>query len=231
MSEETTRDEILAQYVDAMGQDLGEIVAALYHRVAWLHMRWVLYRQLYAKSDPRIALLNDTAGLFFNVVQRTLFNDIVLDLARLTDAPRSAGKDNLTLQRIADHVSDPELHSQVSRLVRVAIDACKTVRDRRNRQLAHDDLALALATSTNPVLGISRADIEAALTAVRELLNTLQLHYCQSTVGYEYALTGPGDGDALVHYLHRGLKAEREREQRILDGTFTPEDLEHGEEV
>jgi hypothetical protein len=231
MSDETTRDEILAQYVDAMGQDLGEIVAALYHRVAWLHMHWALYRQLFARSDRRIALLNDTAGFVFSVVQRTLFNDVVLDLARLTGSPRSAGKDNLTLLRIADHVPDPELHSEVSRLAQVAVDACKSIRDRRNRQLAHDDLSLALATSADPLPGISRADIESALLAVRELLNSLQLHFCQSTVGYEYALTGPSDGDALVHYLHQGLKAEREREQRIISGTFTPEDLEHGEEV
>jgi hypothetical protein len=231
VSEETTRDEILAQYVDAMGQDLGELVAALYHRVAWLHVRWALYRQLFAKTDPRIELLNDTAALFFSVVQQALFDDVVLNLARLTDRPRTRDKDNLTLQRIADHVRDPELHSEVSHLAQAAVDACSGIRDRRNRQLAHDDLVLALATSTDPVRGISRADIESALSAVREMLNALQLHYCQSTVGYEYAVTGPGDGDALVHYLYRGLKAERERERRILDGTFTPEDLEHGEEV
>lgn len=230
MSEETTRDEILAQYIDAMGQDLGELVAALYHRVAWLHVRWALYRQLFAKTDRRIELLNDTAALLFSVVQQTLFNDVVLNLARLTDRPRTP-KENLTLQRIADHVSDPGLHLKVSQLTQAAVDGCKGIRDRRNRQLAHDDLALALATSTDPVPGISRADIESALSAVREMLNALQLHYCQSTVGYEYAVTGPGDGDALVHYLHRGLKAERERERRMLDGTFTPEDLEYGEEV
>ncbi len=214
VSEEATRDEILAQYVDAMGQDLGELVAALYHRVAWLHMRWALYRQLFAKSDRRIELLNDTAALLFSVVQQTLFNDVVLNLARLTDRPRTP-KENLTLQRIADHVSDPELHLEVSRLAQAAVDACKGIRARRNRQLAHDDLPLALATSTDPVAGISRADIESALLAVRKMLNALQTHYCQSTVGYEYAVTGPGDGDALVHYLHRGLKAERERERRI----------------
>jgi len=34
-----------------------------------------------------------------------------------------------------------------------------------------------------------------------------------------------------VHYLYRGLKAEREREQRIVSGTFTPADLEHSDEV
>ena len=231
MSEDATRDEILAQYVDAMGQDLGEIAAALYHRVAWLHMRWALYRQLFAQSDRRIDLLNDTAPLVFSVVQRTLFNDVVLDLTRLTGPSRSCGKDNLSLQRIADHVSDPELRIEVSRLAKAAFDACECLRDRRNRQLAHDDLSLALSKPTEPVRGISRADVEPALSAVRELLNTLQSHYCQSTVGYEYALTGPGDGDALVFYLSQGLKAERERERRIMDGTFTPEDLEHGDEV
>ena len=93
-------------------------------------------------------------------MQRTLFNDVVLDLTRLTGPPRSVGKDNLTLRRIAEHVSDPELHLEIARLGQAAFDACECLRDRRNRQLAHDDLSLALSRPTEPVRGISRADIE-----------------------------------------------------------------------
>jgi hypothetical protein len=231
VSEDATRDEILAQYVNAMGQDLGEVVAALYHRVAWLHMRWAIYRQLFAQSDRRIGLLNDAAPVFFSVVQRTLFDDVVLDLTRLTDPPRSRGKDNLTLRRLADHVPDPEFRLEIARLAEVALDACECLRDRRNRQLAHDDLSLALSKPTEPIRGISYADIESALSAVRKLLNSLQLRYCRSTVGYEHGVMGPGDADDLLFYLNQGLKSERERERRIRGGSFTPEDLEYGDEV
>jgi len=198
VSEESTHDALLAKYVQAMGSELAEVFDALDHRLTWAHVRWVLYRQLYATSDRRIELLNDTAASFFAVLQRVLFNDVVLELARLTDKLKSAGKANLTIRSLPALVPDPQLLPDVTRLVDAAVDSCAAIRDRRNRQLAHDDLALALATADDPLEGISRADIETALRAIREVLNYVQLHFLGSTTGYEYVLTAPGDGDVGV---------------------------------
>jgi len=231
MSDNATRDDIEREYVEAMGPELGRVCAALYHDVVWLHMRWAMYRQLFAKSDRRIALLNDTAGMFFGFFQRVLFEDIVLGLARLVDPCQSKGKDNLSLQRIQKLVKDPQIKSDIRTLTDAAVAACASMRCWRNRRIAHRDLSLALATAAEPLPGISHTAIEEALCAVRDLLNRLELHYCDRTIGYEHTITAPGDGDALVYYLNDGLKATREREQRIRDGTYTAVDLAPDDEV
>ena len=220
----TTWGEIQAQYVVAMGRELGEMCAALYHRVAWVHLRWALYKQLFGKCDRRIALLNETAGSFFGVLQGVLLDDVVLELARLVDSPKSCGKANLTLLRIPGLIADQELRPEIEAMVDSAEGACAKARDQRNRRLAHNDLSLAVETSAKPLPAIGIADVESALAAVRDLLNRLDSHYLNSTVAYEYVGTGPTDGDSLVHYLNKGLQAEQQFEDRIRTGQTKPED-------
>jgi len=227
----TTRSEIQAQYVVAMGRELGEMCAALYHKVAWVHLRWALYKQLFGKSDRRIALLNETAGSFFGVLQGVLLDDVVLELARLVDSPKSCGKANLTLLRIPGLIADQELRPEIEAMVDSAEGACAKARDQRNRRLAHNDLSLAVETSAKPLPAIGIADVESALAAVRDLLNRLDSHYLNSTVAYEYVGTGPTDGDSLVHYLNKGLQAEQQFEDRIRTGQTKPEDDAWYEEV
>jgi len=227
----TTWGEIQAQYVVAMGRGLGEMCAALYHRVAWVHLRWALYKQLFGKCDRRIALLNETAGSFFGVLQGVLLDDVVLELARLVDSPKSCGKANLTLLRIPGLIADQELRPEIEAMVDSAEGACAKARDQRNRRLAHNDLSLAVETSAKPLPAIGIADVESALAAVRDLLNRLDSHYLNSTVAYEYVGTGPTDGDSLVHYLNKGLQAEQQFEDRIRTGQTKPEDDAWYEEV
>lgn len=227
----TTWGEIQAQYVVAMGRELGEMCAALYHRVAWVHLRWALYKQLFGKCDRRIALLNETAGSFFGVLQGVLLDDVVLELARLVDSPKSCGKANLTLLRIPGLIADQELRPEIEAMVDSAEGACAKARDQRNRRLAHNDLSLAVETSAKPLPAIGIADVESALAAVRDLLNRLDSHYLNSTVAYEYVGTGPTDGDSLVHYLNKGLQAEQQFEDRIRTGQTKPEDDAWYEEV
>ena len=227
----TTWGEIQAQYVVAMGRELGEMCAALYHKVAWVHLRWALYKQLFGKCDRRIALLNETAGSFFGVLQGVLLDDVVLELARLVDSPKSCGKANLTLLRIPGLIADQELRPEIEAMVDSAEGACAKARDQRNRRLAHNDLSLAVETSAKPLPAIGIADVESALAAVRDLLNRLDSHYLNSTVAYEYVGTGPTDGDSLVHYLNKGLQAEQQFEDRIRTGQTKPEDDAWYEEV
>ncbi len=88
--------------------------------------------------------------------------------------------------------------------------------------------ALKLATfDPNP----SRTEIEAALRAIRAVLNRLSMHYCQSEAGCEHFYAGGHDADALIHYLEQGLRAEQRQIERLLQGKPPPEDFEPGNEV
>ncbi len=157
MAEEKSAGQVLQEHLDAMGPELGIIYNALRNEVAWVHAKWNQYQQLYARSPDRIALLNQVARHFFGVLQDVFLEDILLHLARLTDQPKVSGKDTLTLRRLPAVISGTQLKADVTNLLDTALNACKSIREWRNRRLAHRDLALVMAMPTDPLPGISRA--------------------------------------------------------------------------
>jgi len=169
MAEHRTAEEIRDQHIRDMGPELGVVYNVLCNDVSWLHAKWEQYRHLFAKSERRIDLLNETAGYFFRIIQDTVFEDVVLGLARLTD-PIQTGRgrkqqENLTLRCLPSLISDAQLRLELTVLVEEALNACTIPQAWRNKRLAHRDLAVALATAGDPLTGISRTDVEAALAA------------------------------------------------------------------
>lgn len=201
-------EQVREQVLHDMGPELGSIYYTLANEVSWLHEKWNQYRQLYAHSAERVTLLNQVAGHFFGIMQIVLFEDILLHLARLTDPPQSAGKDNLSLQRLLKNIPDPAVAADVGALVDAALAACESARVWRNRRIAHRDLGLALATSSDPLPGISRANVESALAAIRAVLNRLEAHFWNSETAYEHVITPGGEADALVHCLCAAVKGK-----------------------
>jgi hypothetical protein len=231
MGEELSAEQVREKHLRDMGPELGSVYNALDRDVTWLHAKWNQYRQLYARSPERIALLNRVAGHFFGVIQDTLFEDILLHLARLTDPAKSVGKENLTLKNLPELVKDSRLSAELKGLVETALKASKSARAWRNRRLAHRDLALALATASDPLPGISRDEVEAALLAIRDVLNRLAAHYWNSETAYQHFIASGGEADSLVYYLHKGTQAQERRMERFRLGKALPEDLEPEGEI
>jgi hypothetical protein len=218
--------EVGQDHVQALGQELGPVYTALCDEVVWLHGKWSQYRQLFATSEDRIELLNNTAGYFFGVLQHTMLDDVQLHLARLTDPARTMGHDNLSLRQLPELVTDPTLKSELMTLVDRAGNATTVARDWRNRRIAHSDLGLALATSADPLDGVSRADVETALDAVRKTVNRIEHHYFGGEVMYQHPDDHGGNANRLVRWLARGWRAHQRKHQRLADGKPYPEDSE-----
>jgi hypothetical protein len=214
-----------------MGPDLGAVYNELYSDVLWLHAKWEQYCCLF-KSKRRVELLNETAGYLFRLIQDTLFENVVLGLAKLTDpieTGRGVKQQNLTVLRLPPLIIDGALKCEMSALVQSALTACSAARSWRHKRLAHRDLAVALATTGDPLPSISFSDVEAALTAFSTLLNRLEHHFWNSEV--RYVLRSFGDADCLVRYLQKGVKAERAQRERLRTGNPAPEDLMPEEEI
>jgi len=231
MAEYKSAEQVLEQHIRDMGAEFGALYNALTNEVAWVHAKWTQYQQLYGRSLERITLLNEVAGHCFGVIQDALLEDVILHLARLTDRPQSRGKDNLTLRRLPALISDMQLAARVKALVEATLAACESACAWRDRRLAHRDLALALASATEPLPGISYTDIKTALAAMRAGLNCVESHYWNSETAYEHFLTEGGDADSLVHYLSKSVRAEERRRERLQQGKPLPEDLEPEAEV
>jgi hypothetical protein len=204
---------------------LGPVYRALHDEVIWLYAKWLEYRKLYAMSPERVTLLNHTAPFFFRVVQDVLWDDILLHLARLTDHPKSAGRSNMTVKRLAGIVSDPGLASDIRGLVGDAERLCEFARQWRHRHLAHRDFDLSVKTEgVDPLPQVSRQQVGTALAALAAVLNRIEGHYFNSEVGFEHFIAS-GDAEALVRRLAAAACAEKLRQDGLLRGEVLPEDL------
>ena len=200
-----------------MGDEIGSVYSALWQEVAWLHKKWAEYVALFGTNPTRIALLNRAAPSFFRTVQDSLWENVLLHLARITDSPKSAGRSNLSIKRLASAVSGSPIDTKMLALEAVALDATKFARDWRNRKLAHSDLDLALDKHVDPLAPASRADVVTALASLGELLNVVSAHYMGSTTMFDLGFNG-GDAVSLLYIVQDGLLHKEERIARVKSG-------------
>ena len=99
-------EEMERRNIAAMGDALGKQYTVLFREVTALHLYWKEFLELFGSNDKRIDRLNRSAPGFFRMVQEQQFETNMMHIARLTDAPMSVGKDNLTLLNLPNLVLD-----------------------------------------------------------------------------------------------------------------------------
>lgn len=159
-----------------VSSESAAILEALEGYITELHSEWKTLLELFATGGETSKLLNDTAGALFDTLYRVLIRDILLGVARLTDPLKTAGKDNLVLERVAqlpEVVADTELTAAAAEALADIKSLAQPFRDYRNKYLAHLDLPTSLAPSGDVLPGIKRDDVEAILAAFAKLFNRI----------------------------------------------------------
>ncbi len=206
-SRQQTREEILATYIDKMGRELGELFDAISAELTQMHWRWQQYRSLFGIKPGRIDILNATAPCFFRIVHDVLFENTILAIARLVSSPKSVGKDNLTIQRLPSLLNDPKLGDGISMRIAKAKTSAAFAVEWRNRHIAHRDLDLLLSSKTKMLEAATSRKVEQALSNLREVLDEIELFYCDTHTAYGFA--PPWGADDLIYVLRDGLAAPR----------------------
>jgi hypothetical protein len=86
------------------------------------------------------------------------------------------------------------------------LERAEPFRVRRNRAIAHSDLATKLKIDGEVAPGICREMISAILDKMRELMNRCETSFFNSTTAYEMVIPALGsDGDFLCEQLRRGV--------------------------
>jgi AbiU2 len=211
-----TSEEVRAEHIAKMGDQLGKAYNALYNELAWLFIKWRQYEELFGKKPERIDLLNEAAPLFFRLLQDTLWEDILLHVARLTDAVASRGKENLTVRQLPLLV-EPALQAETEALVKAAVEKAEFAADWRKRHIAHRDLKRVLAEKPDQLAPASRLKVKQVLESLAAIMNRVDQHYFGSETAYDF---GPDYGDAvsLFYVLRNGLEAEHARRRRLEAG-------------
>lgn len=215
-------EQVEKDHLKRLGPALGPVYHALYNECLWLHVKWHQYVELYGTKRERIQLLNRAARHFFRIVQDTLWEDTVLNLARLTDPPGTGSKKNLTIQCLPALLGNQKFRLEIQRLVNDALKATAFARDWRNKRIAHRDLATTLQKGSAPLAPASRNDIQKALEAVSRVLERVT----KSEIAFNLVTdTLANDARWLLHVLRDGIEAEEKRRQRFRERKLEPEDL------
>ena len=91
MGDIKTSEELKEERIRVLGKEFGTFYDSMYNDYLWLYSEWKEYKELYGTKRSRIELLNKAAPYFFFVVQRVLFENILLGICKLTDPPTSFG--------------------------------------------------------------------------------------------------------------------------------------------
>jgi len=223
MDRYSTYEEAKRDNIEKLGDKLGSLFHELFNEVAWLYTKWGEYVELFGKAPSRINLLNQSAPMFFRIIQDSLWENVLLHIARLTDPPKSSGKNNLSIQCLASLV-DEEIKETISKQITNAKEKTNFCRDWRNRHIAHRDLKLAMGEQAEPLKPASRTMVRHALESIAKVLNTISEYYMKSTIIFD-SINWPGGAKGLLYVLDDGIKADIERQKRIESGKYLPEDL------
>ena len=183
-----------------MPPDLAAQFMPLFQEVFWLGAKWTEYRNLYGMGKETVDLLNRTAGYLFWIVQETLWDDLLLHIARLTGPIRSSGKDNLTIRRLADLIDNGALQFNVAQRVDSCTAQSEYALDHRHKRLAHHDLAMAVSDGAKELSGVSRQQISQTVEALQDIIRVVYEHYAEVHFIFDTNLQSH-NSDALIHVL------------------------------
>jgi hypothetical protein len=196
-----------------------DLFRGLQQELSWLHLSWKVFRQLFAKNEKRIELLNETGPLVFYVLQQLLMDETTLAICRLTDPPTTRDRENHGLPLLIDRVkgSNPDLASAMADDLLGMQKLVEPFRARRNRAIAHADLATKQKIDGQMAPGISRQMVEDVLAKLRQPMNRYDQAFFNNTTAYEMVSPALGsDGDFLAEQLKRAVAfRDLERQQKL----------------
>jgi hypothetical protein len=181
-----------------MDQMCAKLFDSLREETLDLHMRWKLYRHLYAGPKEDIVLLNRSAPSIFGILQSLLFDDCVLRICRITDPASRGNYEYLSVYQLVESLGNVDaeiLGCDLQAILRDLETACSKMRTLRNRRIAHADLKQALWIAAEPLPGVSIEDVDVAVRLLSKLLNTVEVPFRRSRTFYGDVLI-PIDDDA-----------------------------------
>jgi hypothetical protein len=206
--------------VNKIPDPIKEVFAELRDAITSLHARWKIYRELFAHSEERTKLLKKSAPTFFVFIHEVLIDHIQLSIGKLTDPPGTGDKQNLSLRMLDRQVLELHDENLSSKLENILVDLCggrvskkagkcAPIKTHRDKRIAHADLKTSIQHGSDPLPGVSRQMIEDVLVLLRNYMNAIEGHYCQSAYLYQNPMIGPYDTVALMTILKDGLEFRR----------------------
>lgn len=225
-----TAEQTQSENIQVLGEELGEVYSALWQELARLHQKWLQYVTLFGTSPNRIELLNEVAPRITYAIQKALWLDIVLHIARLADPAetgRGAGmKKNLSFDRLKNILKNSSDAKKIQHHTN-NVNACSAfARDWRHRSYAHRDLEIATGKNCEPLKSASRTQVKAALTTMAEFMNLVAKKNGLPITLFDFDGSGAGaDAERFLRTLRNGVDYEQQLFEKVKTGELTWKDV------
>jgi|AntAceMinimDraft_16_1070373.scaffolds.fasta_scaffold07655_2 hypothetical protein len=184
--------------------EIQDIFIDLCQDIAILHGKWKLYVDLFSKSE-NIEILNDLAPSSFHLIEKSIADDLIISICRLSDPLESFGHTNLSLLTLIDRMN--HVHG-IKKGKRDFENKCKPVRKYRNKRVGHNDLNFALKPHDTPLPKIPRKTFDEILKIAANIMNLISGHYSEAEFDFQPAQID--DADSLISWLKKGRDAFRD---------------------
>ena len=142
---------------------------------------WDKFLQLYGSKES-VELLNYFSGKCFGFFQKSLNDSIILSILRLLDPHRQGKNSNLTLEIFVIEYKDTTIDSKLQTIYKKLNKESESLREYRNKKLAHQDHVTKLEDKT--FLSTGKVIIENIFDLFQEFMNEIEL--CNGLKKYDY---------------------------------------------
>ena len=214
--------------VEKLGHDFGCLLNSLYNEISWLTFKWIEFVELYGTKESRFEIMNKTAPFFFSTMQKVLWENLLLGVARITDPPETKGKRNTTLRAVGLHIEDEQFKIEFEKEISEILNESGFCRDWRNRWIAHMDYELSInRDSAVPLKTANRLKFRTVLERIQALYNKISLKYLNSSTPWDMLSSHSGTV-SLLYRLEHGLRFDEEHLQKKLNGQWPTDHFKSG---
>jgi hypothetical protein len=217
-------EEVKNEQISIMGFELGSLYNLLYNETIWLHYKWVEFNELYGAGKTRLKIMNETAPFFFLIIQKTLWENILLGIARITDPPKTMNKKNITIQTIPEFIAEQKLKDTLTLKIEIIKEKTGYCRDWRNRWISHHDYDLKLNENARPLETADKKLVQESLEIITDFINILQNHFFKSTL-YLKKISSNRGAFSLLNFLNDGLNERQNYFERLSSGKLKDYDI------
>ena len=220
-----TTEQIKEEMIQKLGTDFGSLFYSLYNEITWLTFKWIEFRELYGTKESRFELMNKVAPFFFFTIQKVLWENLLLGVARITDPPETMGKKNTTLKALGQYLQD-DFKTEIEGDLNDILTESKFCRDWRNRWIAHMDYELSVdRQNARPLEPATRQKLRVTIEKIHSLYNKISFKYLGSTTAWQMLDSDRG-AISLLYRIEDGLRFDEEVYKRKIKGDWTPDNFE-----
>ncbi len=181
-------------------KEIPEEVQKLEADLRWTYIYRDQYGKLFQKSEKRIELLNTVSPHFFAFIQRMLWEQMILGVARLTDPYKQGTNKNLSVEILPHLASEYEwtVLDDLKICIDKALQSSRNIRVWRNKLTIHRDLPTVLSEEAK-LEKIDLGQIDSTLASIAKAINLIYESLDKPELSWQIVTSH--DADELIHNL------------------------------